>query len=449
MDNAAASETAQNGESFLQMSDEDFLKVNAPPASAGAAADTKEEDAANASDKEEKGEEDDKADGNADAGKKDAGEEEDGKDAGKAAADDASGDDADADASNADADDAGKSKDAKTDPGKDKSKADDKAADKTADKPADKSGDKGDGKDPSGSKAKPDGAKDQEKTDAKATDAKPIDYEGFFKQVMAPFKANGKMFELKSPEEVIRLMQMGAGFGKKIQDLQPSLKTIRMLEKNDLLDEGKLSFLIEINNKNPEAIKKLIKESGIDPLDLNMEDNASYIPKNHSVTDEEMAFQNALSDIQGHEGGRETLRTINETWDQQSKALLWKEPNLLGVIQSHRDEGIYDKIVAEIDRQKTFGQIPHSMPFLQAYKVAGDVLFPSDAQAPTIQNQTGQDQQSQVIATRAAAPKATVQNGDKAAAASPTKTTPRKAATVVNPLEMADDDFMKNFKGRF
>jgi hypothetical protein len=105
------------------------------------------------------------------------------------------------------------------------------------------------------------------------TPDKKVDLEDFYAQVMKPFKANGRTIELKTPEEVIRLMQMGAGFGRKIQDLQPHLKTVRMLEKNDLLDPERLSFLIDINNKNPEAIKKLIKDSGIDPLDFNNEDN--------------------------------------------------------------------------------------------------------------------------------------------------------------------------------
>ena len=65
------------------------------------------------------------------------------------------------------------------------------------------------------------------------------------------------------------------------------------------------------------------------------------------------------------------------------------------------------------------------------------------------QTQTGVTQQQQVIATRAAAPKASVQNGEKAAAASPTKTSGvRKASATVNPLAMADDEFMKTFQNR-
>lgn len=292
-------------------------------------------------------------------------------------------------------------------------------------------------------------------------EAKPVDYEAFYKNLIGkPIKANGKELVLKTPEEVERMVQMGAGFGRKLQDIQPHLKTIRMLEKNNLLDENVLSRLIDIHNKNPEAIKSLIKESGIDPLDLNTEDNVAYTPTNHSVSDAEMRFQEALTDVQSRESGQETLQTINQGWDDESKKALWNDPSILGIIQSQRENGVYDTILAEIDRQKALGKIPHSTPFLQAYTQTGNELQASNGFAHLVQ----QDEQTEtttvtppvpaaqpdpvVIATRPAAPKAQVQNSDKAKAASPTPTTSRKATTSVNLLAMADDDFLKTFENR-
>lgn len=312
--------------------------------------------------------------------------------------------------------------------------------------------------DPAKAEGEPDATKEASKDDSK-DEAKPVDLQAFYNKIMTPFKANGRIIELKDPEEAIRLMQMGAGYGRKIQDLQPHLKTLRMLEKNDLLDPERLSFLIDINAKNPEAIKKLIKDAGIDPLDLNNEDNVGYKPTNHAVSDKEMAFQETLTDIQSHATGQETLRIVNQTWDQESKSALWDQPEILRVIQSQRENGIYDQIVTEIERQRVLGYIPHATPFLQAYKIAGDHLqstngfrFP-DSQEDPIQPQQEQapasTPQPQVIATRPAAPKAQVQNGDKAAAASPTKSSnSRGKGPLVNPLEMADEEFIKQFSGR-
>jgi hypothetical protein len=385
---------------YLGMSDDDFMSINSPDAAPVVAA-----------------------------------EDEDDEDAGSVVVEPVAEGAADADTTKTDADvvvktteqDGGKVEDEPDIPG---STGSDKPAVGAAEKPVEK---------PAGEQTKNEADKPVE------AETKVVDYEGFFKQVMTPFKANGREIKLTTPEEAIRLMQMGAGYGRKLQDLQPALKTLRMLEKADLLDEGKLSFLIDINNKNPEAIKKLIADSGIDPLDFDNQDNVSYTPTNHSVSDKEMAFQTTLKDVESAKGGTETIRLVNQTWDQESKAALWDQPEILKVMQSQRENGIYDQIVAEIDRQKLLGDISQNTPFLQAYQSAGDKLFPK-AKTDT---RTGDTPPTQVIATRTAAPKAQVQNGSKAAAAASTKTTTqRKAGVTINPLEMADDDFLKTFKDR-
>lgn len=423
-------EAGEASKQYLDMSDEDFLNINSPEGDSAteeegdAPAETAEETAAQTGDAAASSEAA-AATGTTDA---EAGAAAD--DQSSTTPESAAGDDAATDGNPAGSSDQPGSQPEAKDPAS-PAQTDAKPGDKPAaagDKPADKV-------------TKPEPVKDE---------TKPVDYEAFFKQVMTPFKANGRTIELRTPEEAIRLMQMGAGYGRKIQDLQPHLKVLRMLEKNDLMDEERLSFLIDVNQKNPDAIKKIIKDSGIDPLDLNINDNVDYAPKNHAVSDQEMAFNEALDDVKSHPSGNETLRTINQTWDQVSKQALGDNPRLLSVIQEQRDAGIYDQIVAEIDRQKMLGTIPHSAPFLQAYTIAGDHLKATNGfKVKANPTQPEVTPQPQVIATRTAAPKAQVQNGDKAAAAASPKTNPaNKAATAVNPLEMADDDFLKTFQGR-
>lgn len=409
---ADAGKTEEKSKDFLGMSDEDFLKINAPGDEAVTTATTESSASAAAGDEGKE---------------KKTGEEA------------KPGEGAPATDNQAAADDAGKAKDTKQEEKKDDTSV---AAGKVADG-AVASG--------PGSNDKAQGATDTKVADKAAAAVTP-DYKGFFEQVMKPFKANGKTIELKTPEEAIRLMQQGAGFGRKIQDMQPHLKTIRMLEKAELLDPEKLSFLIDINNKNPDAIKKLIKDSGIDPLDLNTGDNVSYSPTNHAVSDKEMAFQSALEDVKSAPGGLETLTHVNQKWDPQSKSALWDSPELLRVIQSQRETGVYDQIDAEIDRQKMLGMIPHNAPFLTAYKLAGDHLVTTKgfkAPAAGTTSDAGPGVTPTPLATRVEAPKATVSNGDQAAAAAATKTVVSKGAKVtVNPLNMPDDEFLKQFAGR-
>lgn len=272
----------------------------------------------------------------------------------------------------------------------------------------------------------------------------PINYEEAYKGLMDPIVANGKTIELRSPAELRQLAQMGANYTKKMQAIAPHRKVLMMLENNGLLDEGKLSFLIDLEKKNPEAIKKLIKEAGINPLDIDTEVEPTYREGNHRVTDEEAAFVSQLEDLKSTPEGTQTIQTINN-WDQASKEVLWKNPSLMATIHSQRANGIYDTIAKEIDRRRTLGQIPTEVSFLQAYKAVGDELHNAGA----FNNLGTKPPQGKVpVAVRPAVPKPPVANGDKASAAAPSRSTPKVAKPFVNPLQMSDDEFMKTFKDR-
>lgn len=290
------------------------------------------------------------------------------------------------------------------------------------------------------------------KSDTPNTSTAVVDYEASFKKIMAPFKANGKMIELRTPEEAIQLMQMGANYTRKLQELQPHRKIVMMLQNNDLLDEGKLSYLIDLDKKNPEAIKKLIKDSGVDPLDIDTDVEPAYSPSSHSVSDEEANFRTVMEDIKSTPSGTETLTEIHGRWDDASKQALWKSPEIMSVIHQQRENGIYDQITAEMDRQITLGKIPASTPFLEAYKTVGDQMVEEARKSQGGNKQTGATQETSgtdpTVVTRAATPKSPLANGDKAKAASPTRSTPKKAETLKNPLAQSDEEFLKSMEGR-
>ena len=283
----------------------------------------------------------------------------------------------------------------------------------------------------------------QEKADAKAKNTQPageVDYKAGYEQIMAPFKANGKTMQVKSVEEAIQLMQMGANYTRKMQELQPHRKTLLMLENNGLLDEGKLSFLIDLDKKNPEAIKKLLQDANINPLDVDMDKESTYQEGNHKVSDEEAQFRLVLDELNSNPVGRETLQTINSTWDQASKEVLWKQPEVMNTIHHQRENGVYARITAEIDRRRTLGVIQVGVPFLEAYRVVGDELHKAGAfndlfkpKAPAVAP----------VATRAAMPKPTGLD-PKAEAAAVHRGSPSKTTSPLEAMQKAsDDEFLK------
>lgn len=274
------------------------------------------------------------------------------------------------------------------------------------------------------------------------------DYKSFHDQVMAPFKANGKMIQLKSPEEAIALMQMGANYTRKMQEIQPHRKVLLMLENNGLLDEGKLSYLIDLDKKNPDAIKKLVKDAGLDPMDIDTSEESAYRVGNHRVSDEEAAFRGVLDDLSATDNGKQTLQVINSTWDQASKELLWKNPGVMNLINQQRELGIYDRILTEVERRKALGQVPINQPLLQIYQQVGQEMVAGNAFADIVQPAQQSRESVAPVASRVVPPKPVVKNGDKATAAAPSKAAAKPAKVIVNPLSMSDEDFLKQFQGR-
>ena len=265
-----------------------------------------------------------------------------------------------------------------------------------------------------------------------------IDYKKFYEKIMTPFKANGKLISLKTPEEAIQLMQMGANYTRKMQAIAPYKKTLLMLENNGLLDEDKLSFLIDLDKKNPEAIKKLIKDAGIDPMDIDTSTEPQYKEGSHKVSNEEAAFMTVLDDLKQSQDGMQTIKEINSNWDDASKNILWSSPDIMRTIHQQRENGVYQLIVDEMERQRTLGNISPETPFLVAYKQIGDALVANKQKAVP-----------QPVAVKAKTVKtSTLKNSEKAKAAAPNRTTPSAPKRFINPLAMSDEEFLKQMKDR-
>lgn len=280
-----------------------------------------------------------------------------------------------------------------------------------------------------------------ESTENKQTSNETVDYKALYEEVIAPFKANGKMIEVKTPEEAKQLMQMGANYTRKMQDIAPYRKQLLMLENAGITNEEQLGYLIDLNNKNPQAIQKLVKDSGIDPLDIDVEGEAAYqVGNHHVVTDQEVAFRTVLDEVRTTDSGQEAIQVIN-SWDQASKQMLWDNPDAISLIHQQMDNGIFAQIAGEIERQRVLGNIPVTTPFLQAYTQVGDMLRDAGQLQP-------RPQVTQPLGTKVAAPKRKVANSDQASAAAQSRSTTKKAKQLINPLAMSDEDFLKQMADR-
>ena len=275
-----------------------------------------------------------------------------------------------------------------------------------------------------------------------------VDYEAAYKRLTAPFKANGREIQVGSVEDAVSLMQMGANYNKKMAALKPNLKLMKLLENNGLLNEEKLGYLIDLEKKNPDAISKLIKDSGLDPLDLDATKAGDYKPTRRTVDDREMELDTVLEELADSPAYNQTLDIVSNKWDVSSKQVIAGSPQLLKVIDSHVQSGIYDQITKEIENERLFGRL-NGLSDIEAYRQVGDAIQARGGFSH-LSTQGHQDQPKPVVVP----PKPKMGDEDKRRekklAASGTKAAPSsKPAADFNPLSLSDDEFNKLVNKQF
>lgn len=273
-----------------------------------------------------------------------------------------------------------------------------------------------------------------------------VDYAAEYNRLMAPFKANGKDVQVESVDDAIALMQMGANYNKKMAAMKPNLKLLKLLEKNGMLSEDKISFLIDVQNKNPGAINKLVMDSGIDPMDIDADKAGEYKQTTYTVDDQEVDLDTVLDELSGSQSYTRTLDIVGNKWDSASKGIVAKHPQLLKVINDHVDRGIYDLISTEMERERMLGRL-NGLSDIEAYRQVGDAMEAKNKfnhlNAGSSQDQRKQGQPSKTFTPKAKAQESEDLKNKRRAASSTQASSNSKTSSEFNPLAMSDAEFEK------
>jgi len=284
-----------------------------------------------------------------------------------------------------------------------------------------------------------DATEDTKTADTEDTqDTAEVDFEAAYKRIMAPFKASKRMMQVNNIDDAIALMQKGADYHTKMKTLSPNLKIVNMLEKEGLLNQGKLNNLIDISKKDPKAILQLIKDSGIDPLDIDTSEEVNYKPGNYAVTDKEFQLNQVLDDIKQTPSFDKTIRIVGKEWDSESKEVISSNPEIIAVINEHVFNGVYDKVQAVVDTERALGRLQVSD--IEAYRQVADMLA-QRGEIVSPSNEVNTAPLKSVTKTKAQDP-AVIQQKRKAAAGT-RKTTSKTSNLTSNYLGMTDEEFMK------
>jgi hypothetical protein len=198
-------------------------------------------------------------------------------------------------------------------------------------------------------------------------------YEDFYNQVTGEFVANGKKVKgFDDPKKIIEAQQMAAGFSEKMAAMKPYRPFLKTLKDKGILDNPeKFNFAMSLLDGDTEAIKKHLKESNIDPMDIDLED-INYTEKNQLPNDIELALDDLIDNAGRNGVDRQVLDVVTKEWDDQSVVELLNDPQSSSDLISHISSGAFDLVKERMtqNRMTDVNGVYSKKPAIEQYREA-------------------------------------------------------------------------------
>lgn len=267
-----------------------------------------------------------------------------------------------------------------------------------------------------------------------------IDYKAFYETVTQDFKASGKtMPGVKEPEKFIKALQMATDYALKTAALKPALKRVKMLE--EVSDED-LAEMLDFKKRNPEVIKKALKEANIDPLELDM-DKVNYVPQVQMISDSEYDFRETVDELSKDAKFNDTRQLILRGLDAKSKELALTDTKVLKALHQEVVSGRIEQIQAKALELRTFGSVDSSIPDLELYAAIARQM---DQNSSTIMQSNPSAVSAQVVSntqTKQVTKEPNPELEDKRARAGIQTKPQSKVVKKYDPTKLSDDEFLK------
>lgn len=177
-----------------------------------------------------------------------------------------------------------------------------------------------------------------------------VNYKEFYEKVaLARFTANGREVEgFKDPNDLIRAQQMLHGYSDKMKVFKEYKQFIKPLEERKITeDPEKFNLAMSLLDGDLEAIKKVIKDKGIDPIDLDLED-INYAPKNVLPSKTQVLFDDAVEQAEMFGIGDRFKETLLRDLDVDSFQEVLDHKETRKDLIRHLKDGTYDIVQNEI-----------------------------------------------------------------------------------------------------
>ena len=168
---------------------------------------------------------------------------------------------------------------------------------------------------------------------------------------LPPLKVSGKQIPINSLEELYTLASGGAGVTQKFQEIAAHKKSIAIMQEHNLT-EADLSLLIEARNGSKDALASLVKQSGIDSMDITDEVSDGYMPGAYIPSDQQVSLQEVQQEIAMDEEYAITQNVVNNIMDARSQDMLVQNPNMIRGLHQDIKSGAYEAVSAHAQKLK-------------------------------------------------------------------------------------------------
>lgn len=214
-----------------------------------------------------------------------------------------------------------------------------------------------------------------ESNEVKSSDSNvEISAEEFRAMLTAPFKASGREVSFSDPNDIIRLMQQGFDYQKKMAGLKPQKRIIKTLEQHGLLDESKVNQLIELSQGKPEAIAQYLKDHNIDTYNLPDVEETPHQYGNYVVSEQSVTFEEKVKDLQEASYGNEVLSFMSSLPDSDF-AKITANQNIIDDLVFHAQSGLMNDALNQLEKDRALGRVPSDMSMLDAYNAISGYIY--------------------------------------------------------------------------
>ena len=277
-------------------------------------------------------------------------------------------------------------------------------------------------------------------TEATEPETTEIDYKAFYESVTKDFKASGKVMPgVKDPEKFIKALQMATDYALKTAAIKPALKRVKLLED---VSDAEFEEMLDFRKRNPEVIKKALKDANLDPIDLDME-HVNYIPQQRVPSDAEYEYREVVEDLAKDAKFTNTRNVILNELDPKSKEIVLTDTRVLKALHEEVASGRFEQIQAQAVQLRAFGNIPSDVPDLELF---ASIAKQMDENSGKIGKSNPSEVSSQVISNTQSKPVTNPVDPeleDKRARAGIQTKVQSKTVKKYDPTKLSDEEFMQ------